>query len=221
MNRRVQRALDGELPVERLSAAEREEFAACQAAMAQVLAELAEPEPAPDLTGAVMWRITHPPAEAYTPSPRRTALSPVLRQTLLWLWRPRAIQLRPAAVLATLALVLAGAFGYERARTPAAPLVDFASQPRLLVQFRLGAEGARDVALMGDFSGWETRYELEEVAPGVWSTTVPLEPGVYDYAFVVDGNTWTLDPLAPSVSDGFGGANSRLSVLAPELSTRT
>jgi 1,4-alpha-glucan branching enzyme len=79
----------------------------------------------------------------------------------------------------------------------------------------------REVALVGDFGGWNIRYQMEQVAPGVWSTAVPLEPGVYDYAFVVDGTTWLLDPLAPAVADGFGGANSRLSVLPPDVRTRT
>jgi len=45
---------------------------------------------------------------------------------------------------------------------------------------------------------------------------VPLEAGVHDYAFVVDGEVWTPDPLATSVDDGFGGENSRLSLLPPE-----
>ncbi len=50
----------------------------------------------------------------------------------------------------------------------------------------------------------------------MWSVTVPLEPGVHDYAFVVDGEQWRPDPLAPSVDDGFGGTNSRLALLPPD-----
>ena len=42
-----------------------------------------------------------------------------------------------------------------------------------------------------------------------------LEPGVYNYVFVIDGKTLRLDPLAPRVTDGFGGASSRVAVLAP------
>jgi hypothetical protein len=45
---------------------------------------------------------------------------------------------------------------------------------------------------------------------------VALEPGVYNYVFVVDGEAMRLDPLAPRVTDGFGGSSSRLAVLAPE-----
>jgi hypothetical protein len=47
--------------------------------------------------------------------------------------------------------------------------------------------------------------------------SVPLEPGVYDYGFVVDGSAVRLDPLAPRVADGFGGESSRVTVLSPEV----
>ena len=43
---------------------------------------------------------------------------------------------------------------------------------------------------------------------------VALAPGVYRYVFVVDGEVMRLDPLAPRVTDGFGGASSRVAVLA-------
>jgi hypothetical protein len=215
MNRRVQRALDGELSVERLNAAERAELAAHEQALAQVLAALPEPVSAPDMRGAVMWRIAHAsPAET-----RPGGIAPALARALAFLWQPRVVRLRPAAVLAGLAVLLTTAVLYPP--TFPADAGAAAAQPQLLVQFRLGAEGAREVALVGDFSGWDHQYPLEQVAPGVWTTTVPLEPGVYDYAFVVNGERWTLDPLAPAVSDGFGGANSRVSVLAPERPTRT
>jgi 1,4-alpha-glucan branching enzyme len=43
----------------------------------------------------------------------------------------------------------------------------------------------------------------------VWTIDVPLEPGVYQYAFVVDGAEWRPDPRAVShVDDGFGRENS-------------
>ena len=56
------------------------------------------------------------------------------------------------------------------------------------------------------------------MAPGVWTITVPLTQGVHDYAFVVDGRQWIPDPYAPRVDDGFGGTNSRLTLLLPETS---
>ena len=70
--------------------------------------------------------------------------------------------------------------------------------------------------LAGDFTEWEPEYELHESQPGVWTVVVPLQAGVHDYAFVIDGEQWTPDPLATTVDDGFGGQNSRLSLLPPE-----
>jgi hypothetical protein len=217
MDRRMQKALDGELPIEKLTPAQREELATYQLAVAEVVSQMPDPGPAPDITGAVMWRIAHPAA----PERRRTAPNATDGLAWLrWLWRPYPIRLRPVAVLATVALLVAGGLALSGVR-PRPGTTAQAAVANQLVQFRLGADGVREVALVGDFGGWNVRYPMEQVAPGVWSTAVPLEPGVYDYAFVVDGTTWILDPLAPSVSDGFGGANSRLSVLAPDVRTRT
>jgi 1,4-alpha-glucan branching enzyme len=76
-------------------------------------------------------------------------------------------------------------------------------------------DAARQVALAGSFSDWQPAYALQQVAEGVWTIVLPIAPGVHDYAFVVDGEQWVTDPFAPQVDDGFGGANSRLTVLAP------
>ena len=86
----------------------------------------------------------------------------------------------------------------------------------LYVQFRLEAPGAASVELAGSFTNWNSAVRLDETIPGVWSTLVALEPGVYDYAFVIDGQTWVVDPVAPRVEDGFGGVNSRLFLTRPD-----
>jgi 1,4-alpha-glucan branching enzyme len=87
----------------------------------------------------------------------------------------------------------------------------------VFVQFRLDAPGASHVQLAGSFTDWGHPLDLHEVSPGMWKTTLLLEPGVHDYSFIVDGDRWVPDPYAPTVDDGFGGANSRLSlVLAGE-----
>lgn len=216
MNRRIQQALDGELPVAQLSAAEREELAAAEQAIAHALLQVPDPGPLPDVTGAVMWRIAHAPEVATSSSwPRQLA------GLLRWLWQPHQVQLRPIMAVAMAVVLLAGSLAVARLQFGAGRSGTGAQLANQLVQFRLGVEGVSEVVLVGDFGGWNVRYPMEQVAPGVWSTAVPLEPGVYDYAFVVDGETWVLDPLAPAVSDGFGGANSRLSVLGPDRRART
>jgi hypothetical protein len=70
--------------------------------------------------------------------------------------------------------------------------------------------------LAGTFTNWQPQFELLQTAPGSWTVTLALPAGVHDYAFVVDGQRWMPDPFAPSVNDGFGGLNSRLSLLPPE-----
>jgi hypothetical protein len=45
--------------------------------------------------------------------------------------------------------------------------------------------------------------------PGLWTVTLPLALGSYEYLFVVDGQRWIADPGAHAqVDDGFGQTNS-------------
>lgn len=71
--------------------------------------------------------------------------------------------------------------------------------------------GAQQVALVGDFNGWDSDATLmaKRSADGTWTARIPLQPGVHTYAFVVDGKRWMVDPMAPQVPDaGFGPANA-------------
>ncbi len=44
---------------------------------------------------------------------------------------------------------------------------------------------------------------------GIWSILKKIEPGRYQYKFVVDRNTWVTDPNAlETADDGYGGRNS-------------
>lgn len=75
--------------------------------------------------------------------------------------------------------------------------------------------GARQVMLAGDFNGWgrETGQVRSDNRDGHWVFRVRLEPGRYNYSFVVDGKKWLPDPGAPGIiPDGFGGMNSVLYV---------
>lgn len=70
---------------------------------------------------------------------------------------------------------------------------------------------ANAVSLVGDFNGWDERATpmVRRGPDGSWSAQVPLAPGRHTYAFVVDGQQWLVDPLAPQVPDaGFGPTNT-------------
>ncbi len=83
------------------------------------------------------------------------------------------------------------------------------------VVFTLGAPDAQAVFLAGDFNGWNASdLALADDGNGNWTITVALDPGTYEYKFVVDGD-WREDPGNPDKkSDPFGGANSVVTVAA-------
>lgn len=69
-------------------------------------------------------------------------------------------------------------------------------------QFVLVAPTAASVALVGDFNDWNpARTPMHAATDGVWSTVLPLAPGRYRYAFLVNGEEWRADPSAPPARD--------------------
>ncbi len=68
----------------------------------------------------------------------------------------------------------------------------------------------KEVCLVGDFNKWKP--EPMAKCENGFRTTVKLEPGVYQYKFVVDG-VWKVDPSAKGIAQNdFGTANSVLRV---------
>ncbi|HSM60934.1 MAG TPA: glycogen-binding domain-containing protein [Longimicrobiales bacterium] len=225
MNQRIHRHLDGELPRAALSEEERREAQAYRLAIRGALSPILDERP-PDVSASVMAGLPSTP-----PAGRRFAgWSP--RSLAAWLLRPRPLTLRvrPAWGLA-LAAVLAIAIwrpGPDAAAGMGTPIqsggtvmASSSVDGRVLVVFRLDAPGARSVRLAGDFTGWEAGPELTQATPGVWTVVVPIDPGLHDYAFIVDGTRWVQDPLAERVDDGFGGSNSRVAVLSPSRLEQT
>lgn len=84
----------------------------------------------------------------------------------------------------------------------------------VFVRLVLLQPGAQSVAVAGDFNGWNPgQTKLERSEGGMWTATIPLKPGRYQYMFVIDGKQWIADPLAGEASgDGFGAENAVLDV---------
>jgi len=81
------------------------------------------------------------------------------------------------------------------------------------IEFTHKSSSARSVKLAGDFTNWEkSPVEMTHRQDGVWSTVIPLEPGLYSYRFIVDGK-WCDDPRSDHrVPNPFGGVNAVIHV---------
>ena len=84
--------------------------------------------------------------------------------------------------------------------------------------FTFKASAATSVLLAADFTHWQTdAIPLAKQPNGIWSTTIPLDPGTYHYRFLVDGE-WYDDPQCTlRVTNPFGTQDSVLLVAAPEV----
>ena len=85
------------------------------------------------------------------------------------------------------------------------------------VQFslKINDNKAHTVAIAGDFNGWNPQTDILEdpEGDGIWTGTLNLEPGRYEYMFVMDGEKWFPDPNALRyVKDGFGNKNAILEI---------
>jgi alpha-amylase len=60
----------------------------------------------------------------------------------------------------------------------------------------------RSVHLAGDFNDWDIAAApmSDEDGNGIWTVTLPLPRGRWEYKFVVDGGTWVTDPHAHDVN---------------------
>lgn len=85
------------------------------------------------------------------------------------------------------------------------------------VVFNFKPEGKpAKIFLAGNFNKWnpsDPQFLLKQEGPdGLWTITVKLAPGTYQYKFVAD-DQWIKDPSSPSSApDGFGGQNGQFDV---------
>lgn len=76
------------------------------------------------------------------------------------------------------------------------------------VVFVLPALNATNVSVVGTFNSWEPTALSDEDQDGIWMASIPLPPGRYEYAFVIDGRWWGQDPLADEYVRSFGEYSS-------------
>ncbi|MBM4192836.1 MAG: hypothetical protein FJ202_00450 [Gemmatimonadetes bacterium] len=141
-------------------------------------------------------------------------------QRALWWVADTSISARGAAVLAAASL----AIGFVARGTVATsePIVvasgpsielqpvadgDAAERP-VPVALVFEQANARDVAVVGDFNGWDRAASpmVRAGTEGPWTATVLAKPGRHTYAFIVDGTTLVADPnAAKATSNDFRG----------------
>jgi 1,4-alpha-glucan branching enzyme len=88
-----------------------------------------------------------------------------------------------------------------------------ANDRRVEVELTCDAPQAERVFVSGDFNHWRPgEIRLRRDKTGIWQVELRLEPGRYEYRFVVDGE-WQDDPHAPvRVANSFGSTNAVLEV---------
>lgn len=130
----------------------------------------------------------------------------------VWRWLTgRRLALTPLGALGLAAAFVLAVAGVWRVRSAPGAIEPAARG----VQFVLVEPHAVNVSLVGDFNDWDaTRTPMHRTpADGLWSAVVPLEPGRYRYAFLIDGRLWVADPTAPTArDDDFGAPSSVLTV---------
>lgn len=82
-----------------------------------------------------------------------------------------------------------------------------------LTEFKISVPKAKRVSLAGSFNNWDANaLSAKKDIRGNWTVKVSLNPGKYEYKFIVDGN-WLNDPkCASTVANNFGTQNSIIEV---------
>lgn len=85
--------------------------------------------------------------------------------------------------------------------------------PRRRINFTVEDAPGKQIAIAGTFNEWTPdRQLIDKEGNGVYSCQMMLEPGTYEYKFVVDGE-WRLDANNPNFApNDFGTLNSVLIV---------
>ena len=187
---RIHQVLDGELSIDALPAELRYALESVSSAVDLLVA----PVPCPSLESRIMAEVRRP-APSY------------LRRVASWLATPHAVTFRVRPVWSLAFAAAAAAFTLFFARDAGPQLGEHEGIAQFVGRF----PDARSVHVVGTFNDWRPgTIALEDLDhDGVWTATVVLPTGTYEYMFVVDGERWVPDHLADRlVADDFGRENS-------------
>ena len=118
-----------------------------------------------------------------------------------------------AAAITAIFVFLAFTFLFNFSGLPGQPNQNEAVAQQVEVTFTISGIKANQIAVAGDFNGWNTSAnQLEDPdGDGIWIGKMQLEPGRYEYMLVVDDGKWVTDPNAKVYADdGFGSKNAVL-----------
>lgn len=77
------------------------------------------------------------------------------------------------------------------------------------VNFSVRAPEASRVLLTGSFNSWkESGLPMRRSKDGIWTIGMKLDPGRYEYKFIVDGQWWTDPDNANTIMNALGSLNS-------------
>jgi len=82
------------------------------------------------------------------------------------------------------------------------------------VKFKIKINNAKTVSLIGDFNGWDINStKLSKNNDDLWTVSLRLKPGRYQYLFVIDKEKYIPDTQRKEYTvDGYGNKNSVIEV---------
>ena len=154
-------------------------------------------------------------------------LHPTRESRRPWIVRPWTLRVSPigafAAAAALVGVVAFSAWQFrpidqvqvasEQVGGNLTPVANAGENQLVVHQFTYYQKGLQSISVVGEFNDWDDdSTTLREVSPGVWTVSVPLRPGVYEYQFILNGKQRVIDPTMPQIKSDFGSPNSVVTV---------